>query len=420
MKNIVLFDYPKKLEVIFEKLHKFNIKSIIVGGYIRDFFLKTQSNQVKDIDVELYGISSYEALKDILKEFGEVNTVGKSFGVCKLSLENIEIDFTLPRTDSKISSGHCGFLISIDRSLNFKEASSRRDFTINSIGFNTIDKKLLDPYKGIEDIKNKILRAVDIKKFADDPLRILRLVSFKSRLEFNIDKELFVLCKDMCSKNILFELAKERIFIEIKKVLLKSEKPSSGFLLLKDLGALKYFQGLDTLNEKEFTYINQSLDKFVQIKTKNTKTNLQIMLSILCYHFSHSEIKQFISTLTNDKSIIKNLFLLVKEKFKVTYSDSELYFLANRVNIENFLLLSQALNPSLEYSIFTQLKKRAIALKILNKKALPFLHGRDILTLGVMPSKEYTSILFKAYEAQMNLEINNYDEAKKWLKSYLA
>ena len=94
MKDINLFDYPKYLNIIFDKLNNNGIKPIIVGGYLRDFFLDISS---KDIDIELYGITSFKQLESILEEFGSLNNVGKSFGVCKLSLKDCEIDFTLPK-----------------------------------------------------------------------------------------------------------------------------------------------------------------------------------------------------------------------------------------------------------------------------------------------------------------------------------
>ncbi len=419
MRNINLFHYPNKLQLVFDKLNKFNIKSIIVGGYVRDFFLNISNIHKKDIDIELYGISSYDLLKDILKEFGDVNTVGKSFGVCKLSLEEIEIDFTFPRTDSKISSGHCGFLISINKSLDFKEASSRRDFTINSIGFDTTKKIFLDPFKGIQDIENKILRAVDIKKFAQDPLRVLRLVSFRSRFDFNVDKKLFILCQDICEKNILSELASERIYIEIKKVLLLSTKPSLGFSLLKDLNALKIFKELAILNEKQFTFISQSIDRFAKVKTNNRNIKILIMLSILCYYLTNKQIEKFITNLTNSQILVKKIITLLREDFKVDYNDSQLYFLSTRVNIENFLLFSQATKASIKTYLFDNLKAKAIQLNIFNKQAIPLIQGRDILALGITPSIHYKKILSKAYEAQMNLEINNQSEAQRWLKNYL-
>jgi len=98
-----MLKYPNKLDIIFDKLAKYNIKPVIVGGFIRDAILNIKS---KDIDIELYNISSYEKLQTLLDEFGKINTVGKSFGICKLTMGELEIDFSFPRQDNKISKGH--------------------------------------------------------------------------------------------------------------------------------------------------------------------------------------------------------------------------------------------------------------------------------------------------------------------------
>jgi len=107
-----MIDYPNKLNNLFDKLLNLNINPIIIGGYVRDFLLKIKS---KDIDIELYGISSFSKLEEILNEFGDVNSVGKSFGVCKLRVDDLDLDFSFPRIDSKIDKGHKGFEIKIDK-----------------------------------------------------------------------------------------------------------------------------------------------------------------------------------------------------------------------------------------------------------------------------------------------------------------
>ena len=145
--------YPHYLNKIFDKLHKSGASCLIVGGYIRDCFLNIAS---KDIDIELYHVSSFEILEELLKEFGSVNSFGKSFGVCKLRIKDLDIDFTLPRIDSKISSGHVGFDVKIQSNLNFMTAASRRDFTINAIGYEVLNNKVLDPFNGINDLKNNL------------------------------------------------------------------------------------------------------------------------------------------------------------------------------------------------------------------------------------------------------------------------
>lgn len=416
MNNSYIFEYPNNLKIIFDKLYKSGIKPIIIGGYIRDFFLNIAS---KDIDIELYGVNSLKELESILKEFGELNSVGKSFGVCKLSLETWEIDFTLPRRDNKISSGHNGFLITLDNKLSFYEACSRRDFTINTIGYDVIEKKFLDPFNGIEDIKNKLLKAVNLKKFSQDPLRVLRLVGFASRFNFTIDKQLFIVCKKMCEAKVLFQLPQERIYTEIQKILLKSPKPSHAFTLLKELHALENLSPLDTLSRSNFLEILSALDSIKTINKSDTKVNLLLMLCTLCYKFDTKQTRYFIQNLTNNKSLLTDILSILQNDFKNDYSDYDLYKLATKVNIEYFLIFSQAIYPHTDINIFSKLKDRAKKLDILNKKAISLLRGRDIQEYGIEPSQEYSKILSLAYEAQINLEIKTYKEAKIWLKNYL-
>ena len=411
-----MINYPKKLDRIFNKLNTYDAKAIIVGGFVRDSLLNIQS---KDIDIEVYGISSFKQLESILREFGDVNSVGKSFGVCKLNFDNLDLDFSLPREDNKIASGHKGFDIRIDSLLDFKTAASRRDFTINAIGYDPIKKTILDPFNGVDDLNNKTLKIIDEKRFKQDPLRVLRAIQFYARLKLRIDSKLFTLCEDMVNKNLLDELPKDRIFGEIKKLLLKSSKPSIGFKLLKSLNALHYFKPLKSYSDESFEEILNSLDIMASQRIDSEMGKIVLILATICSRFDSLQTTQFIENLTNNKKILKEVLILNNSSFKNTYNDSELYRLATKVNIEIFLVYQEVIHNSYENKIFCELKKRAIELNILNKKASPLLQGRDILEFGIKPSKKYSEILKSAYELQMDLKFQNHQDAKEWLREYL-
>ena len=431
MNKMCIITYPKELNKIFCKLQEHNSRPVIVGGFVRDAFLKIES---KDIDIEVYNVSSFEKLEKILQEFGSVNSVGKSFGVCKLHVNNLELDFTLPRLDNKLSSGHKGFDVKIKPDFDFIQAASRRDFTINAIGYDVINQKILDPFNGIKDLKNKILKAVDKDSFIEDPLRVLRAVQFCARFCLTMDKKLFNLCKKMIDADMLKELSKERIFQEMKKLLLKSQKPSIGFEILKELNALKYFPQLKEIQKKDWVYTLLTLDKMTSFFTCNENTNLALMLSILCINFDNSHdfslTKKFIKRLSNKKELLEHTLTLVKS-YPILKDISPqkidnplLYKLASKVNIEELLLLNKTdyliKNSTNSYKLFDIIKEKAENLNILNKKAPPFLQGKDILKYGITPSREYSNILNRAYEAQMNEEFNSYKDAIIWLEKYLG
>ena len=415
-----MIDYPNKLDKIFDKLLINSVKPIIVGGYVRDSLLKIKS---KDIDIELYGISSFKKLEEILEEFGEVNSVGKSFGVCKLKFDDLDLDFSFPRIDSKIDRGHKGFEITIDPSLDFKTATSRRDFTINAIGYDIESRKILDPYKGRKDLKNQVLKAVDIKKFTDDPLRVLRAVQFSARFNLFIDNELFISCKDMIKNSLLDELPKERIFLEIQKLLLKSSAPSLGIILLKKLGSLKLFRELLNLQETDFNQTLMAIDKMSTLKTVDETTNTILMLALLSYKLSINSREKFLSRLTNSKSLKAKILILLKHQNSLSFdkfTDYDIYILATQVNIEVFVLFHKAIsNSEKKLQSLDKLQKRAKELDILNKKAEAILQGKDIIKLGLKPSKEFSKILDRAYRAQISGEFTTKKDGYIWLKKEL-
>ena len=410
-----MIDYPNKLNIIFDKLDKYSIKPIIVGGYIRDKLLNLDS---KDIDIELYGIDSLQELETILEEFGEVNSVGKSFGVCKLQFEELDIDFSLPRTDNKVSEGHRGFKITTDSSLDFKTASSRRDFRVNSMGYDVKEKKLLDPFSGRVDIQNHILQAVDILKFDEDPLRVLRAVQFTSRFNFVLSRELFLKCKDMIHNGVLDELPKERIFVEIQKLLLKSPKPSQGLSLLKELGGFTYFQELAILSETKFSRLLERVDFLAKQKIENQNRKLALFLTLISSDMSEEKSLTFLGSLTDKKELLSEVISMHKKQTLIlkNIKDYDLYRLAMFVNIESFMYFYEALHLGKEIQTINRLRDRAKELNIFHHKAEALLQGRDLIALGLKPSTEFSKLLNEAYEAQMHSLFTSHKEALLWLK----
>ncbi len=402
-----MINYPQNLNFIFQKLHKHHIKPIIVGGFVRDSILNIDS---KDIDIELYGISSLEDVEQILEEFGEVNSVGKSFGVCKLRFENLEIDFSLPRTEKKISVGHQGFEVTTSADIDFTTASRRRDFTINSMGYDIFEKKLLDPFNGMQDLQNKILECVDNDTFIEDPLRVLRAVQFSARFNFKLSDNLFKLCKMMIQKDMLNELSSERVFEELKKLLFKAEKPSIGLKLLNALDSKEFFM--------EFTNLD-AIDRLSKTHIKDDKSKLAIFLAILVYSQSYSHQQFFILKLSSEINLLKKISSLLKNSFKDNMNNSELYRLAVNVNIEELLYLSSALYPK-NKELYKNIKKRAVELNILNKKMTPLIQGRDLIKMGLKPSLQFSKILQEVYDAQMDELFCNYTEALNYLEKKLS
>ena len=183
-------DIPERLMRIAERIRSAGGRCYLVGGFVRDALLGKSS---RDFDVEVYDLEQ-QALLAILKDFGRPNLVGKAFGVIHLVSRGLDLDFSFPRTESKIGEGHRGFLVQTHLHLSFQEAARRRDFTVNAMGLSLPDLLLSDPYGGKSDLEKGILRHVS-SAFAEDSLRVLRGVQFASRFSLRLVPETAELCR---------------------------------------------------------------------------------------------------------------------------------------------------------------------------------------------------------------------------------
>lgn len=445
---------------ICKKLIALGARPVIVGGFVRDFFMHRES---KDIDIEVYGIGSLGELKDTLDSLASVYEVGKSFGVLKLRYRGYDFDISLPRTETKVAKGHKGFDIQTNGYLSFKTAASRRDFSINAIGYDIKEKGFLDPFGGRQDIEGRIIRHIDDNSFIEDPLRILRAVQFSARFNYKLDANTLKLCQNMVKQNMLSELPKERVFEEYKKLLLKAEKPSVGFELLDKMGALfpelKALQGI--VQDESFhpegdvwTHTMMSLDAMSELKTGNEKKDIVLFLAVLCHDLGKAEATKIVDgrvrsiehenvlaptislleRLSNEKSLVEEIVPLVKEHlmpsqlYKQKAKDSALRRLSTRVNINDLVLLAKADNfgrtteQALKrvYPAGEWLLSRAKELKIQNERPKPILQGRHLISRGMQPGEIFKKILDAGYEAQLEGEFFTQEQAEAWLESYLS
>ena len=212
-------------------------RALIVGGFVRDALLH---RPLGDADVEVYGVPA-ERVEEILhREFpGRVNTVGRSFGVFKVhGTGGHDLDVSLPRTESKVAPGHTGFAVTGDPFLPFVEAARRRDFTVNALAADPATGEILDAHGGRDDLASRTLRAVDLRSFPEDPLRVWRAVQLMARLGFTVEPRTVDLLRTMVDGGELERLSRERVTEEIRKLLTGAERPSAGLAFALRIGAV--------------------------------------------------------------------------------------------------------------------------------------------------------------------------------------
>ena len=190
----------------------------LVGGAVRDSLLK---RPVYDEDYCVVGIDKNK----FVKLFPNAIPRGKSFEV--FDIEGCE--FALARTEKKIGKGHKNFEIITNENITIEEDLKRRDLTINAIAKDILTNEIIDPFNGIDDIKNRTIKAIG-KSFLEDPLRAYRAARFACELNFEVHENTLKLMNNL--KEELDTLSKERVFVEFRKAL-SSNKPSIFFNVLK-------------------------------------------------------------------------------------------------------------------------------------------------------------------------------------------
>jgi len=418
-------------------------RAMLVGGCVRDRLIGIES---KDLDVEVYGVDPAR-LREILKQLGNVNTVGEHFSVYKLVVRDqltdparVEIDVSIPRRESKSGQGHRGFLIEGDPSMTFEEAARRRDFTINAILYDPLTDDTVDPFGGRADLENRLLKAVDAGTFIEDSLRVLRAVQLAARFELTLDVETAELCRSIN----LSDIPHERIWGEFEKLLMLAERPSIGLSVALELGGLdKLFPEVRALvgrqsghtTEDAFEHTKRSLDKASKASADLSKAKrLTVMLATLFHDLSTDSQTRLEETLSVLKKlgvysvegydVRSQVLSLVREQSapnqfyesRASNQDGDFRRLAQNAELDLLYRVTKAcglarVGGAIAVAAADWFIERARALGVEHEPSEPLLQGRHLLEAGVEPGPEMGRLLKRVYELQLDGEITTRDEA---------
>ncbi|MBC7412147.1 MAG: HD domain-containing protein [Bacteroidia bacterium] len=222
-----------------------NVDAYVIGGWVRDNIL--QRNNKKDVDIlavrkpntiypENVGILLAKAVAKALKS--NVN-VFKNYGTAQVVTNDLELEFVGARKESYSRDSRNPIV----EEGTLTDDQKRRDFTINAMAYSlctTNYGELIDPFNGVEDLQNKIIRTplAPAITYSDDPLRMMRAVRFATQLGFTIEEQSLQAITDNAER--LNIISQERITDELNKII-SSKVPSVGFKLLFNTKLLHLF-----------------------------------------------------------------------------------------------------------------------------------------------------------------------------------
>lgn len=449
---------PEQLQFLLSELPELG-RAYLVGGCVRDALLGIPN---KDFDIEVYGVS-YELLKTALRRHGRVDLVGRSFGVIKFSSETGEQwDFSVPRRDSKVATGHKGFRIEFDPAITPQEAASRRDFTINAIMYDPRNGDYLDFFGGRTDLENRVLRHTS-PAFVEDPLRVLRGMQFTARFDLSPAPETVKLCRGI--SHTFGELAVERVSGEWFKWAEKSTRPSAGLRFLKSTGWLAHFPEINALDGTPqdpewhpegdvFNHTCHCCDAMACLpdwKAANKATRSALMFAILAHDFAkpqtthraerdgrmrivspgHEEqggplAETFLARIHAPNALIERVIPLVTNHLAhlQAINDRSVRRLAIRLQpatIEELCLVMTADHfgrppkPREIHESVMALRGKAEELRLKESAPKPILLGRHLIERGMKPDRRFGELLKAAFEAQLEGQFADLEGAQSWL-----
>ncbi|MDO4424841.1 MAG: HD domain-containing protein [Planctomycetia bacterium] len=430
---------------------------LYVGGFVREFVLGIPS---KDIDLEIYGLT-YRQIAEALRESFRIGQVGQSFSVIKV---DNEIDLAIPRRERKIGVGHKAFEVIPDSSMTFREAASRRDFTINAIGMR-MDGSFCDPFDGLGDLKRGILRA-PTEAFCEDPLRVLRGMQFAARFGFSMEPRTIGFCRRV--RDEFNTLSAERLYSEWEKWALKGNWPEKGLDILRETGWIESFPELFAMtrtpqdpllhpegNVWEHTRrVCVSAAKLAKTFQLSSEDRLCLMFAALLHDVGkpstlvknedgsismpgHAEkgakiAEAMLKRLRSPVNISKKVAALVRAHGFHAHrelSDSAVRHLSaelkpTSIRLWHLLVSADREGTGLEIpkdrAHFTDWFQLADDLGISEQPPRQILQGRDLESFGIPPGKTMGLLLREAWEAQLDSLFTDHDGGLEWLKKRLS
>lgn len=408
-------------------------RAYYVGGYVRDALLGIEN---KDIDIEVHGVTP-ACLEEILDSLGQRIAIGESFGI--FNLKGCSLDIAMPRKEQLRGQGHRDFDILVDPFIGTEGAARRRDFTFNALMQDVLSGQIIDHFGGIQDLHNGVLRHVCSESFAEDPLRVLRCAQFAARFGFTVAEETVALCKTMD----LSHLPKERVQGELKKALLKAERPSLFFEALRQMEQLDvWFPELKALigvpqhpkfhaEGDVWTHTMMVVDEAAKLR-RQTQQPLWFMLAAVTHDFGKAVCTEFVKGALHAYEheikglpLVRNFLERISSEHKLmeyVLNLTQLHMKPNTVAAANSAvkvtnrMFDQAVDPVALICI-AEADNRGRRSPIPFHSHAPFLYerlelyrqtmnqpyvmGRDLIAAGLTPNETFSQLLAYAHKLRL-------------------
>jgi len=392
---------------IIRQLRRAGFSALLAGGCVRDMLLGRAASD--------YDVATNARPADVIKIFNRTLKVGAKFGVVIVLLEGRGVEVATFRTETEYTDGrHPGKVKFADAA----QDAGRRDFTINGMFYDPLNKEVIDYVDGQADLRKALIRTIGRpeERFGEDYLRMLRAVRFSAQLGFSIEPNTWrVICSG--AKNIT-KISGERIAMELEGILVSPNRSIGAGLLVKSGLAEVIFPAL-SIQQAEFAIevlgqLRQKVDFPLALAClfAGCESELALeQLGILKLSRSQNKHIKFLLTgrgkLLSDKMSLAQLKMILAEPyFWDLYELQRAIQKAEGGGRENIATL-------------IRLRKRIKTLGDVELRPRPLLNGHELIRLGAVPGPVLGQLAQEMYIAQLEGKLQTKAKAVHWVQKWL-
>ena len=390
---------------IIRRLRKAGFQALLAGGCVRDMLL---GKKPKDYDVV-----TDAAPAEVCKIFRRTIKVGAKFGVIIILADSQQVEVATFRTETGYTDGRRPDKVSFTSA---QQDALRRDFTINGMFYDPLQKKVIDYVGGQKDLKSKNLRTIGKadERFSEDYLRMLRAVRFAAQLDFEIEKNTLIAVKKYSGR--ITKISGERIAAELELLSAAAGRKKGVKLLIKTGLAERIFPIFKNartaeLAVKVFDYLPKEIvfelavaALFVACRTGDAMENLKI--------------------LKLSRNQLKHIKFLLERRGYLLNSDmglAHLKLISSEPYFEDLYSLQKAIQKAdgKSLSALLTVRRRADALAGSQLRPKPLLNGHELIQLGAEPGPQVGHVGRELYIEQLSENITTRQQASNWVKNWL-
>jgi len=392
---------------VIKRLQRSGFQALLAGGCVRDMLLRRHA---KDHDV-----ATDAQPVDVIRLFKRTLKVGAKFGVVIVLIEDQQVEVATFRTETGYADGrHPG---SIEFTTAAEDAG-RRDFTINGMFYDPLEKQVIDYVDGQADLKSRIVRTIGrpADRFAEDYLRMLRAVRFSAQLGFAIESSTWSAVCGNAEK--IAKISGERIAMELEGILVHPNRAAGASMLIESGLAKVIFPGFAGEQAKS------AISVLSQMRRK-----VDFALAMACF-FAGCEtdfavrscqiLKLSRSRNKHIKFLLANRGRLLNEQMSL----AELKKLLAQPYFWDLYELQRAIQKASGHgrknvAALIALRNRINELGDIELQPEPLLNGHDLIRLGAVPGPVLGQLAEEMYIAQLEGTLSTAEQAGRWAKKWL-